>query len=459
MTKSRTAFYNIIIISALNIAYFFCNYYPRHIVELKDDILVSALLIITNLLHFALMSFTLTLAFGEGSCIYSDKMFRRFLPKGRYIKKLLLLLTSYVIIDFARFALAEILDEYHVFLDDFALLICWLAAYLILSDKESRFYNDKRRMIITSIVLAAAVLIFALIDAMALQRYHISAERYIASGTVLKTIAMNLEYMHSLRLVLLDLILGAALIIAHIMPIKEAEKPKKAKNQGGVFGTFFRIFIIYMMALVFCAVKTILCLFSSISTTSIFGASYFGTAQEGEFSEVENDETSIIRCGGTFGNKTEDIVSLKVKTTIYFENQKAAEISINGDPFFSCSTESGLPEKSIKNFILEEVGDVTVWIYRNRCLCWEENDEPIVIRYEDIGDQNENVTLTAVCERLIAQGNIVVFDYAKEYLEKYDHDFIEQYIIRYAAGEFTEAEREFIRLYEYREEYVMLISV
>lgn len=458
MTRSRAAFYNTIIISAFNIAYFFCNYYPRHIIELKDDILVSALLIITNLLHFAIMSFTLILAFGESSCIFSDRMFGRFLPKGIYIKKFLLLLAFQIIIDFARFALSAFLDEYYIFLDDAAMLICWLAAYLILSDKESRFYNDRRRMIITSIALAAAVLIFTLVDALALRRYHISAERYIASGSVLKTIAMNLGYMHSLRLVPLDIILGAVLIIAHSLPIKETEKPKKAKNRGRAFDVIFKIDIIFMIALMFCVVKTVLCLSSSISTTSLFGvSSSLGTVQEGEFSEVEYDETSTIRCGGTFGNKTEDTVSLRVKTSIYFENQKAAEISVNGDPFYCYSMESGLPEKSIKNFIREEAGDVTVWIYKNRCLCWEENDKPIVIRYEDIGDQNENVTLTAACERLIAQGNIVVFDYAAEYLKKYDPDFINPYTKRYAAGEFTEAEREFIRLYEYREEYIMQI--
>ncbi len=109
------------------------------------------------------------------------------------------------------------------------------------------------------------------------------------------------------------------------------------------------------------------------------------------------------------------------------------------------------------DFVKEDVGGTIVWIYRNRYLCWEENDKPIVIRYEDIGGQNENVTLTAVCERLIAQGNIVVFNYAAEYLKKYDPDFINPYTKRYAAGEFTGAEREFIRLYEYREEYIMQI--
>ena len=57
MTKTRSAVYSIIITAALNIAFFFCNYYPRHIVEINGDILVSVFLTIANLLHFAMMGF------------------------------------------------------------------------------------------------------------------------------------------------------------------------------------------------------------------------------------------------------------------------------------------------------------------------------------------------------------------------------------------------------------------
>lgn len=455
MTKTRSAVYSIIITAALNIAFFFCNYYPRHIVEINGDILVSVFLTIANLLHFAMMGFMLILAFGESNCIFSERMFRRFLPKGVYIKKFLLLLAAQILIDVVSLIASGILGEYSVFWDDITLLACWLAAYLILSDRERRFYSDERRMIITAVTLTAAVGVFALLDAISLQRYHLSCEKYTALSTARSTIAMNLNYIHQLRLVILDCILGAALIIAHSAPINETEKPKKSKN-GSNSAAVFRIIIIFIMAFALCAVKIILCPFSSICTTSFFtGSSSLGTVQEGEFSEVEYKEITTARYGGTFGSKIEDTVRLKVKGTIYFENQKAAEISANGDPLYSYRTEDGILKLG-SDFVKEDVEGTIIWIYRNRCLCWEENNKPIVIRYEDIGTYKEDVTLTAVCKRLIAQGNIVAFDYAAEYLKKYDPDFIEPYIKRYAGGEFTEAEREFIRLYEYREEYLII---
>ena len=125
MTKTRSAVYSIIITAALNIAFFFCNYYPRHIVEINGDILVSVFLTIANLLHFAMMGFMLILAFGESNCIFSERMFRRFLPKGVYIKKFLLLLAAQILIDVVSLIASGILGEYSVFWDDITLLACW----------------------------------------------------------------------------------------------------------------------------------------------------------------------------------------------------------------------------------------------------------------------------------------------------------------------------------------------
>lgn len=458
MTKTHSAFYSIIITAALNIAFFFCNYYPRHIIEIKDGILIAVLLTLTNLLHFALMGFMLILAFGEGSCIFSERMFRRFLPKGLYIRKLLLLLSAQILIDAVSLVASGLLGVYSVFWDDITLLAFWLAAYLIISDKESRLFGDKRRMIVTAIAITAAIGVFALLDVLSLQRYHLSCVKYTALGTVRSTIAMNLDYMHHLRMVILDCILGAVLIIAHSVQIGPAvhhhEKQKGAKKQRDISTAVFRTVIIFIAAFAVCAVKIVFCPFSSICTTSLFRiSSSVGTMKDGEFSEISYNEITTARYGGTFGDKTEDIVRSKVKATIYFEEKKIADIVSDGDPLYNYSMESGLPERLAIDFIKENVGDITVWIYQNRALCWEESGEPIVIRYEDIGSYKENVTLTAVCERLIAQGNVVAFDFAAEYLKKYDRDFIEPYIKRYAAGDFTDTEQEFIRLYEYREEY------
>lgn len=459
MTKTRSAVYSIIITAALNIAFFFCNYYPRHIVEIKGDIPVTVLLTLANILQFALMSFMLILAFGESSCIFSERMFRRFLPKGVYIKKFLLLLAAQILIDAVSLIASGMLGESSVFWDDITLLACWVAAYLILSNKESRFYSDKRRMIITAVTLTAAVGIFVILDALSLQKYHLSCERYTALSTARSTIAMNLDYMHHLRMVILDCILGAVLIIAHSVQIGLAvhhEKQKGAKKQRDISTAVFRTVIIFIAAFAVCAVKTVFCPFSSICTTSLFRiSSSVGTMKDGEFSEISYNEITTARYGGTFGGKTEDIVRSKVKAAIYFEEKKAADIVSDGDPLYNYSMENGLPERHAIDFIKDDVGDITVWIYQNRALCWEENGKPIVIRYEDIGSYKENITLTTVCERLIAQGNIVAFDFAAEYLKKYDPDFIEPYIKTYADGDFTDAERAFIELYEYREEYLI----
>lgn len=460
MTKTHSAFYSIIITAALNIAFFFCNYYPRHIIEIKDGILAAVLLTLTNLLHFALMGFMLILAFGEGSCIFSERMYRRFLPKGLYIKKLLLLLAAQILIDAVRLVASGLLGVYSVFWDDITLLAFWLAAYLIISDKESRFYSNKRRMIITAIAITAAVGVFALLDALSLQRYHLSCEKYTALGTVRSTIAMNLDYTHHRRLMILDCILGAILIIAHSVKLGRAGYPKKKTEDMKpgklriVSIAFLRISLIAGAVFVFCLVKMLICPDSSDTGFSLMhSSSYSIDDYEGEFSDSGTHEFSIEKYSGTFNNRVKHTVYSVEKTTLYFEKKKVAALLFDGDPSYCLRTEDGALKKGGKDFVKEDVGGITVWIYCNRYLCWEENGKPIVLRYEDIAPHKENITLTAVCERLIEQGNVVAFDFAAEYLKKYDRDFIEPYIKRYAAGDFTETEQEFIRLYEYREEY------
>ena len=64
------------------------------------------------------------------------------------------------------------------------------------------------------------------------------------------------------------------------------------------------------------------------------------------------------------------------------------------------------------------------------------------------------MSVTYVCEKLISNGNVYIFEYACEYLIKYDFEFIENYLIRYSKGEFTETEQEWMEISNYNSQFV-----
>ena len=92
------------------------------------------------------------------------------------------------------------------------------------------------------------------------------------------------------------------------------------------------------------------------------------------------------------------------------------------------------------------------------------NDIPYVIAFDDIKNQNENEVITNFLEYMITCGYWDYFEYGCDYLKKYDSDFINPYIERYANGDFTENENKLnqeillkkcLKLNEKREGYVV----
>ena len=89
----------------------------------------------------------------------------------------------------------------------------------------------------------------------------------------------------------------------------------------------------------------------------------------------------------------------------------------------------------------------------NLGLFFFDDDTRYAINIEDINKQKENKVLTAMLETLIADGEWDYFEYGCDYLKKYDSDFINPYIERYANGDFTENENKVNQ--EINKEYMM----
>ena len=89
-----------------------------------------------------------------------------------------------------------------------------------------------------------------------------------------------------------------------------------------------------------------------------------------------------------------------------------------------------------------KIQDQEVVFFSNQYIAYAKNDTPYVIAFDDIKNQNENEVITNFLEYMITCGYWDYFEYGCDYLKKYDSDFINPYIERYANGDFTENENK-----------------
>jgi hypothetical protein len=75
-----------------------------------------------------------------------------------------------------------------------------------------------------------------------------------------------------------------------------------------------------------------------------------------------------------------------------------------------------------------------------------------------LGKLESHAVITELCRELISNGNLFAFEFGCEYLLKYDSNFIEPYIEKYAKGEFSVNEFEWFENSFYNEEYIVNIA-
>jgi oligoribonuclease NrnB/cAMP/cGMP phosphodiesterase (DHH superfamily) len=81
-----------------------------------------------------------------------------------------------------------------------------------------------------------------------------------------------------------------------------------------------------------------------------------------------------------------------------------------------------------------------------------------IIFVEDLAEMEEDQIVTDILEHLLENGNLFAFEHGYEYLIKYDQEFIQPYIERYAQGDYNKAELKYINNLRYRNDYIQNIA-
>lgn len=88
------------------------------------------------------------------------------------------------------------------------------------------------------------------------------------------------------------------------------------------------------------------------------------------------------------------------------------------------------------------IDNTEVIFYSNQYIAFVEDSEAKVIAFDEISNTDKSEALTKLLEKMIDYGYWDFFEYGRDYLLKYDSDFIEPYISRYSEGNFTENEKD-----------------
>ena len=145
------------------------------------------------------------------------------------------------------------------------------------------------------------------------------------------------------------------------------------------------------------------------------------------FSSYEHDEKRVLNLGSVTVKNGKD----RIKTFTYF-------MPFDEDSNYYCELVPVETEYTESTDYLE----CNVQRLENFGLFFFDGDQRYAIKTENIKSQSENKVLTAMLETLISDGEWNYFEYGCDYLKKYDSDFINPYIERYANGDFTENENK-----------------
>ena len=92
-------------------------------------------------------------------------------------------------------------------------------------------------------------------------------------------------------------------------------------------------------------------------------------------------------------------------------------------------------------------------------ISFSEHEGKKTFKFEDINTLQESDIITSMCKQLLTDGNVFVFEYAYEYLNTYEPEFIAPFIERYSQGNFTSTESKWMAEAHYRDNYIVDIAM
>lgn len=450
MSKKQETALNIYTLIFMNVIFWISCDLPRKIVNFDDISSVTSY--IFHLIFFLLFSFFIIISFAKDKNIFSKNVFDKdqSIVRRLEVKKWLVLLFLQIGFDCTVGLLSSVSVKGEYLAIDILIPLYWFSIYFICVGTKHLKKENSKIFIFEFCVVLCLTVCSVLITNPLFADYIGLIDQYQSDSPILLEAKANAEFLYSLKILVSDTLIGISLLIMNRVLSRETSENEPCN------------FTVFSLRMVVIGVVLYLCIFlkvlypnqilmgwsadhSTLNSYTIFN----------DFN-VERDEISIRRLSTQVNGEPSGYQKIDIM------------ISIDGlasSSFTSRYSEILYPYR-ITDHLLEDnclkeefsIDQAEILIYNSQAICFYENDVPRIIKMTDIRNSKESEILIAVCEKLLSEGNIYIFEYASDYLDRYAPDFIADYIERYANGTFTESESLWMQANHYLDTYVINIA-
>lgn len=445
MPKRQETALNVYTLIVLNLIFWICGNTPRRVVNFEGGGSFASYTVC--FLYFALFAFFIVIAFDKDKTVFSEKVFDKTqsVAKGYKLWKLVALLFLQIGFDYAVALLSFINIQWKYIGFDIMLPIYWFVIYFICLGKRHLKKKNVKIFVFMSCLVLCLTAVSLQITSFIISDYLSLIPKYQSDSAVLSAAKANAEFLYGVKTALLDTVIGISFLVMNRLLEKSEEKRERCNFT--VFLSRMLVIGVVLFASIF--LKTIypdgLLTGFRMHTSDHTSYQYFDEVRESGNTLMIyrlSSEREKMPCY----QKDNIILSVDGKSSVELTQ------SYSGDLYPHYVKDNALDKESFLYPVL--VGETTAYIYNSQVICFYENEALCMIKVDDIKRYGESEILTQVCKTLLSEGNLYIYEYAVEYLERYEPDFVFDYTERYANGDFTEAELLWTQSNGYHDTYV-----
>ena len=435
---------NSVLLFGMNMAWFFTTYYQH-----RMDGSYSASDIVFDLLFTVMITWFFVIIFAKNKTVYSEGAFRLREDKREILIKWLALIALKCAFDVAIWSFGLIGVEWKYLGTGLLSATFWLIAYAVTVQKELAVWKNKRYLLTLGGFVLVVLAIGVSYDLHLINQTHLLGAKYRVDSPYLIRACKNMDYFDSVKTFVVDLIILFALVIFHMLhaPLAKDEQEKK----GNILQLFVRCDIVLTLFLILCVTKIGFDQQSVLLTDAYEPRGETNYETEGPFDFTRQVEMVLY---GFDTEHTSDNSYYYVETLLLQKDGcKSEEFKGNVEARSCVFTDR---EKVSIDYIRFSIGERKVYLYGHYAICYYENGvTPRIIRMDSLNQCENNAIVTELCKHLVEKGNLFAFEYAGEYLAKYEPEFIQPYIEKYSAGLFNAAETRWMEQAYYRSDYIV----